>query len=166
MQWFMYSRYSYLFSVFSLIFSLLCIVHIFACFWYLTSQQNIAQRFNILVRTWVPPFNSDGSYDEDFSDLYTFDGNTTTFKEATYVQSLHQAILLIMGESMDNETDTEIWVSSFLMIIGAILMAIVFGEVSMYITNFYASTNMFQKKMTDLYESMEALGLPQNLQER
>ena len=162
----MYSRYSYLFSVFSLIFSLLCIVHIFACFWYLTSQQNIAQRFNILVRTWVPPFNSDGSYDEDFSDLYTFDGNTTTFKEATYVQSLHQAILLIMGESMDNETDTEIWVSSFLMIIGAILMAIVFGEVSMYITNFYASTNMFQKKMTDLYESMEALGLPQNLQER
>ena len=141
-------------------------MHVYACFWYLTSQDNIGQRFKLLIGTWYPNLNDDGSYDEDYDDAYHMEGNKTVFRTATYSMAFHQAVLMIMGESMDNETNTEIWVSSLLMIIGAILMAIVFGEVSMYITNFYASTNLFQKKMTDLYESMEALHLPQNLQER
>ncbi|GMI13091.1 hypothetical protein TrVE_jg2557 [Triparma verrucosa] len=168
MQWLMYSRYSYLFSVFYLLLTLFLMVHVYACLWYAISGLNIGQRFLIAVQTWFPPLNSDGSYDEDYDSSYKYDSeaNNTVFLEATYPMAFHQAVLMIMGESMDLETDGERWMSSVLMIAGSVLMAIVFGEVSMYITNFYASSNMFQKKMTDLYESMEALGLPQSLQER
>ncbi|GMH73294.1 hypothetical protein TL16_g06147 [Triparma laevis f. inornata] len=168
MQWLMYSRYSYLFSVFYLLLGLFVMVHVYACLWYAISGLNIGQRFLIAVKTWFPPLNEDGSYDEDYSNSYSYssESNVTKFLEATYPMAFHQAVLMIMGESMDLETDGERWMSSVLMIAGAVLMAIVFGEVSMYITNFYASSNMFQKKMTDLYESMEALGLPQSLQER
>ena len=168
MQRLMYSRYSYLFSVFYLLLGLFVMVHVYACLWYAISGLNIGQRFLIAVKTWFPPLNEDGSYDEDYSNSYSYssESNVTDFLEATYPMAFHQAVLMIMGESMDLETDGERWMSSVLMIAGAVLMAIVFGEVSMYITNFYASSNMFQKKMTDLYESMEALGLPQSLQER
>ena len=169
MQWLMYSRYSYLLNVFYLLIGLFCMVHVYACLWYVISELNIGQRFIIAVKTWNPPLTTDGHYDEDFAeDTYKYDSsrNKTVFVEASYTMAFHQAVLMIMGESMDMETDEERWMSSLLMIVGAVIMAIVFGEVSMYITNFYASSNMFQKKMTDLYESMEALGLPQSLQER
>ena len=110
MQWFMYSRYSYLFNVFSLIMTLLVLVHIYACFWYITSNNNIAQRFNLGVGTLNKDgLQEDGTYDESYTDLYSFDSsvNTTVFKSATYIQAFHQAVLIIMGESMDNETDLE-----------------------------------------------------------
>jgi len=98
--------------------------------------------------------------------FYDPETNQTHYKAATYGMAFHQATLMFMGESMDVQTDMERWMASILMLLGAIMMAWIFGEVSMYVTNFSASNNMFQKKMTDLYESMEALHLPQNLQER
>ena len=115
------------------------------------------------MKTFNPLLNEDGSYNEDSSSTVFFNASTgfLDFEEASYSMAVHQAVLMIMGESMDLETDSERWMSSLLMILGAVIMAVVFGEVSMYISNFYASSNMFQKKMTDLYESMEALGLPQ-----
>mmetsp|Transcript_14363 Transcript_14363/g.29565 ORF Transcript_14363/g.29565 Transcript_14363/m.29565 type:complete len:1255 (-) Transcript_14363:67-3831(-) len=170
MQWFMYSRYSYLFNVLNLIVALFIFAHFFACFWYMISKDNIAQRFHLEVGT-LNPEDKSGYCDDEVEECYHvydlhYTENITKFRAATYVQTFHQAVLMIMGESFENEVDSERWISSLMMIFGAICMAFIFGEVSMCITNFYASTNMFQKKMTDLYESMEALHLPQNLQER
>jgi hypothetical protein len=90
----------------------------------------------------------------------------TTFSEVHYTMAFHQAVLLFMGEGLAVQTDWERNLSSGLMVLGALTMAYIFGEVNMNILSFNASKNMFQKKMTDLYESMEALHLPQNLQER
>jgi hypothetical protein len=71
-----------------------------------------------------------------------------------------------MGESLELQSKKERMVASVAIVLGAIIMAFIFGEVSMSINNFSAAQNLFRKKMTDLYESMDALGLPQNLQER
>ncbi|GMI44435.1 hypothetical protein TrCOL_g5596 [Triparma columacea] len=167
MQWYMYSRYSYIFNLIYVIFTFIVLVHIYACIWFITSENNIAQRFSLKTGTINQLGVIDGVYDESYNDLYFLDSNNeTSFRMVNYWQAFHQAVLIINGESMDNETETELFISSLLMIVGAIVMAVTFGEVSMHITNFYASTNMFQKKMTDLYESMIALNLPQNLQER
>ena len=49
---------------------------------------------------------------------------------------------------------------------GSIILALVFGNVSMYIANFSANSSAYQRKMEYLFEIMKHLDLPQNLKKR
>jgi len=49
---------------------------------------------------------------------------------------------------------------------GSVIIAIIYGNVSMYIANYTANTTAYQRKMELLFESMTHLELPQNLKKR
>ena len=184
MQFLMYSRYNNLLSFFSLIVVIMVIVHYYACMWYFISGEKTLERFVFFDDSYEPlwyqidRFEEQSGENDDGKNLLDEDSivvNNTTFVPVletfdayneAYFHSIYQAVLLIMGESMDLTSKKERMWSIVGILVGAIVMALVFGEVSMSINNFSAANNLFRKKMTDLYESMEALGLPQNLQER
>jgi hypothetical protein len=50
--------------------------------------------------------------------------------------------------------------------LGSVMLATIFGNVSMYIANFSANTTAYQRKMEYLFESMNLLDLPQTLKSR
>ena len=50
--------------------------------------------------------------------------------------------------------------------LGSMLLALVFGNISILISNFSANETRYHKKMEYLYDSMNHLGLPQDLKSR
>ena len=72
-------------------------------------------------------------------------------------------MLLIQGEHIDPKSVEEKLYCSMLILIGSLVLALIFGNVSMYIANFSANATAYQRKMEYLFESMNHLELPQNL---
>lgn len=49
---------------------------------------------------------------------------------------------------------------------GSILMAYIFGEIAVLISNFYARSSRYQAKMEYLFETMNRMGLPAEIEKR
>jgi CRP-like cAMP-binding protein len=74
--------------------------------------------------------------------------------------------MLTAGENLSPITIPEKIISFILILFGSIFMAIIFGEVAVAISNFYARQSRYQTKMEYLFESMKRMDLPSEIQSR
>ena len=85
---------------------------------------------------------------------------------ARYSTAFYNSMLLIQGEHIEPISVVEKFYCSSLILVGSIVLAVIFGNVSMYIANFSANSTAYQRKMEYLFESMNHLALPQQLKHR
>ncbi|KDO34164.1 hypothetical protein SPRG_19016 [Saprolegnia parasitica CBS 223.65] len=137
-RWILYSRYSHLIRLVTMILAFIFVVHIMACVW-------------------------NGS-------VATIGWQNTAFQQGTtvdlYVLSYFFTLVTLVGQNMALETQGEYMFSIYLLLMGSMLMAIVFGNVANLLSNFYENQNSYKKKMEWLFESMGSMQLPLDLQNR
>jgi len=83
-----------------------------------------------------------------------------------YVIDLYASLCLLLGESLmhENVTDEQALVAMLTMLIGAVVLAAVFGNVAMLVTNYNISKTRLMEKMEQVNESMKSCRLPIELQ--
>jgi len=136
-RWLQYSRHANLLRLVRLVVSFLVINHYVACFWYGTVM-------------------SDRTRAQDAStDLLHL-----------YIVAFYQSLLVVMGQNIAVYDDSEYIFCVLAMVVGAVLMAVVFGNVAILIANYYESQSSHQKKMEWLFASMNRMKLPYDLQNR
>ncbi len=123
-NWIMYSRYANLWRLFSLIVSIFLATHFVACGMYAVATKD----------------NFDGIKSDD------------VFHQ--YVGAYYCALLLLMGESLSMETVEEQIFAIFTTVLGAVSMAVIFGNVALVVDNFSANGTKYQKKKESLFEAM------------
>lgn len=136
-RWLQYSRHANLFRLVRLVVSFLVINHYLACIWY------------GLVA-------SDENKAQDASKSSSH----------LYFSSLYTCLLVVMGQNITIYDDSEYLFCILVMVIGAVIMAVVFGNVAILIANYYESQSSHQKKMEWLFASMNRMKLPFELQNR
>ncbi|KAF0711627.1 hypothetical protein As57867_005158, partial [Aphanomyces stellatus] len=138
-RWFLYSRYAHLFRLGMLVLGFGVIVHMFACIWFgLVAEEN----WNMVI------FNA------DFSVI------------SPYMLSYYVSMQTVVGNNQLFQSDSEYTFTSCVIIFGAVVMAVVFGNVAILIENFYADQNSYKGKMESLFAVMNLLRLPSDLQLR
>ncbi|KAJ0396381.1 hypothetical protein ATCC90586_005047 [Pythium insidiosum] len=83
-----------------------------------------------------------------------------------YLVSFYSMMLVIMGQNIDVFEDGEYAFCIAGMLFGAVLMAVVFGNVAILIANYYENQSNHQRKMEWLFASMSRMKLPMDLQNR
>lgn len=138
-RWLQYSRHANLLRLVRLVLVFLVINHYVACIWYgvVASDETKAQEA----------------------------GNNNNPLHL-YFASYYLSILVVMGQNITIYNDTEYVFCIFVMVFGAVLMAVVFGNVAILIANYYESQSSHQKKMEWLFASMNRMKLPNELQNR
>ncbi|OQS01458.1 Voltage-gated Ion Channel (VIC) Superfamily [Achlya hypogyna] len=137
-RWILYSRYSHLIRLFTMIVAFIFVVHIKACIWH----------GSVAAVGWQNA---------------TFGSGTDV---DVYVLSYFFTLVTLVGQNMNLTTQAEYIFAIYLLIMGAMLMAIVFGNVANLLSNFYENQNNYKRKMEWLFESMGAMKLPLDLQNR
>ena len=90
-----------------------------------------------------------------------------TFKSVRYAIVMYDALLTILGESVDGVyTSSERLFFTTFMLLGAVFNAVLFGQVALAVTSFQRSSLRYQEKMADVYEHMRSLKLPGEVQTR
>lgn len=138
-RWLQYSRHANLLRLVRLVLVFLVINHYVACIWYgvVASDETKAQEVSN---------NPDPVH--------------------LYFASYYLSILVVMGQNITIYDDTEYIFCIFVMVFGAVLMAVVFGNVAILIANYYENQSSHQKKMEWLFASMNRMKLPNELQNR
>lgn len=136
-RWLQYSRHANLFRLTRLVLGFFVLTHYTACIWY-------------------------GGVASD--EMKSQDTSTNAFHQ--YLLSFYMTLLVIMGQNFTLYDDTEYVFCILVAVAGAILMAVVFGNVAMLIANYYESQSSHQKKMEWLFASMNRMQLPLDLQTR
>ncbi|ETL87122.1 hypothetical protein, variant 1 [Phytophthora nicotianae] len=136
-RWLQYSRHANLLRLVRLVVSFLVINHYVACFWYGLVMSD---------RTRALDSSTDARH--------------------LYVVAFYQSLLVVMGQNIAVYEDTEYIFCVLVMVVGAVLMAVVFGNVAILIANYYESQSSHQKKMEWLFASMNRMKLPYDLQNR
>jgi len=94
------------------------------------------------------------------------DHHATMSTGEQYVASFYYAVQLIQGQGNFTGTWEENLFSTFVILIGSVILAIVFGEVAMLVSNFNANTTSYRQKMEGVCATMDKMNLPAKLQER
>ncbi|GMH97435.1 hypothetical protein TrVE_jg3233 [Triparma verrucosa] len=170
--WFQYSRHSNLLRLFTLVIGVIVVIHYMTCFFFPVMQNKWLSRLDCEDLT-LPDFEDyigDASLHDavgygDGAPLQSCTGNTTSVA-TQYATAFYNSMLLIQGEHIDPKSVEEKLYCSMLILIGSLVLALIFGNVSMYIANFSANATAYQRKMEYLFESMNHLELPQNLKKR
>ncbi|RHY32413.1 hypothetical protein DYB32_002577 [Aphanomyces invadans] len=138
-RWFLYSRYAHLIRLITLVVAFGVIVHVFACVWFgVVADDEWAQVI----------------YDASLDDVNP------------YLLSFYLALQTILGQNQLLQNDREYTFSSCVILVGAVVMAVVFGNVAILISNFYNDQNRYKSKMETLFSGMRLLRLPRELQMR
>ncbi|OQS01471.1 Voltage-gated Ion Channel (VIC) Superfamily [Achlya hypogyna] len=138
-RWLLHSRYAHLVRLLSLIIGLAVVIHYLACIWYgLVADQH-----------WM-------------SDMYST--NTTVVN--VYLLSYYYTLTAVYGQSITLQTDEEYAFSTVVIVMGSLLIALVYGNVAVLVSNFYDDQNSYKHKMESLFASMELMRLPRELQRR
>jgi len=132
----LYSKYTSAFRLVAWILGIFIINHFIACIWWAVASESI----------------KDMRHEKDQS--------------SDYVTAYFQSVLLMMGEKIDLTTNNAKFFAVVIIIVLSIFVAVLFGEVAMLVTSFNANSQKYQRKMTELYEAMDTMGLPVTLQER
>jgi hypothetical protein len=135
-NWIMYSRYANLWRLFSLIVSIFLSAHFLACGWNAVATK------------------------ENFTGM----DSDNTFEQ--YIGAYYYALLLLMGEELLTETVGEQIFAILTIVLGAVSMAVIFGNVALVVSSFSANGTKYQKKKESLYEAMTYMSLPPDLQDR
>ncbi|KAG1705231.1 hypothetical protein DVH05_004162 [Phytophthora capsici] len=136
-RWLQYSRHANLLRLVRLVVSFLVINHYVACFW-----------FGLVMSAQTRALDP------------------STDSAHLYVVAFYQSLLVVMGQNITVYEDTEYIFCVLAMVVGAVLMAVVFGNVAILIANYYESQSSHQKKMEWLFASMNRMKLPYDLQNR
>ncbi|KAG7380823.1 hypothetical protein PHYPSEUDO_006756 [Phytophthora pseudosyringae] len=83
-----------------------------------------------------------------------------------YIADYYYAVSLIQGQGNASGTIEENLYSSVAIIVGSVVLAIVFGNVAMLVSNFNANSTNYHRKMEAVYETMDKMDLPLRLRER
>ena len=83
-----------------------------------------------------------------------------------YVLAFYESVLLLMGEQLSLGSDSERVFASIAIVLGAVVLAIIFGEVAMLIAKVNNKAFTYRQKMTKLYDAMAVAGLHKTLQDR
>ncbi|EGZ16394.1 hypothetical protein PHYSODRAFT_316353 [Phytophthora sojae] len=127
-EWLRYSRYSHLLGIAQLMWLVLLIAHYMACFWHVVTTESNANA------------NANGALSQKQSVL------------EQYVADYYYAVSLIQGQGGSFGTWGENLYSSVAIIVGSVILAIVFGNVAMLVSNFNANTTNYHRKMEALRE--------------
>lgn len=134
--WLLYSRYSHLMRLTWLLVAILLIAHYLACAW------------KMLQLPTSPT---------DVSDHVAFE---------EYAACFYGAMQLLEGQGLDTETLAQNAFSSIAVLFGSVVLAIIYGHVTMLVSNFNANSTGYQRKMEVVFAIMGKMQLPASLRER
>lgn len=84
-----------------------------------------------------------------------------------YVSDVYYSILLIQGQGSSRGTSVQQNIFSiFAVLLGSVVLAIMFGNVAMLVSNFHASSTNYQRKMEVIFATMNKMKLPLELRQR
>ena len=129
-----YSTLSNWLKLCRLIFAILLLCHYMACLLYITSSG-----------LWFRLEDCDGVPCSEASTAMQ------------YITSFYTIFLLINGAETEPRSDEERVFAIFAILVGSIMVATIFGNVSIIIMNFTANQYAYRKKMESLYENMNCL---------
>mmetsp|Transcript_4461 Transcript_4461/g.8634 ORF Transcript_4461/g.8634 Transcript_4461/m.8634 type:complete len:648 (+) Transcript_4461:217-2160(+) len=128
-----------------IIFNLFLFCHLVACFWFLITSYE---------KKWSPPKDT-GRIDRFYDDgelLYP------------YMVSLHYTILMIVGCDVLPYTSWENLYCSFVMVSGNIMIAALFGQMTLLLQSLNYKTSNFHEQLDTANQAMTNIGLPIKLQ--
>ncbi|RLN70683.1 hypothetical protein BBJ28_00018828 [Nothophytophthora sp. Chile5] len=83
-----------------------------------------------------------------------------------YIADYYYAVSLIQGQGNTVGSWDENLFSSIAIIMGSVVLATVFGNVAMLVSNFNANSTNYHRKMEAVYATMDKMDLPPQLRER
>lgn len=83
-----------------------------------------------------------------------------------YAANFYDALQLLQGQGLATYTISQSTFASFSVLVGSVMLAIVFGNVAMLVSNFNANSTTYQRKMETVFAIMSKLQLPTLLRER
>ena len=86
--------------------------------------------------------------------------------EFRYTHSFYLSLLMMLGEEIGPITVAEQVYCSFAILTGAVIVAVMFGNVAILVSSFYADVTAYNQKMENVCRFMKHLGLPVELQQR
>ncbi|KAH8049418.1 cyclic nucleotide-gated ion channel [Aureococcus anophagefferens] len=149
-------------NVLLLLFVLMVIMHATACAWHgVTTREHWERRVEAVNEHAREDFGDDA---EDAGAGEVRYGNTS--RRWLYIMALYESVLILMGEDIDISAERELAFAIVAIIICAVLLAIVFGQVSVLISNMNERPQAYRKKLAKLDDAMRQDNLPEVLQDR
>ncbi|KAI1291721.1 Potassium voltage-gated channel subfamily H member 8 [Halotydeus destructor] len=153
-----YSQYSYIIlTLLMLMFSL--VAHWLACLWYVIAVEEIE----------LNPSNWDVSWLHQLSLRLGYDVLNKTDVASAYITALYFTTSSLTSVGFGNvaaNTNAEKVFSVFIMLIGALMHAVVFGNVTAIIQRMYARRSIYQTKLRDLKDFFRLHQIPKQLKQR
>lgn len=137
------SKSTYILKIVKLVAMVLLLAHFMACIWYsITDTEQPHGGF--LAREYFE--------------------NPDTI----YLRTLYHTIAMLISDQGGVEplTAVDFIFCSLCMILGAVAISVVFGQMALIISNMNAQKSVFQKKMEKIHTSMKYLNLPSSLRQR
>ncbi|KAH8066677.1 cyclic nucleotide-gated ion channel [Aureococcus anophagefferens] len=157
-----FSKYSNALNVLLLLFVLMVIMHATACAWHgVTTREHWERRVEAFNEHAREDFGDDA---EDAGAGEVRYGDTS--RRWLYIMALYESVLILMGEDIDISAERELAFAIVAIIICAVLLAIVFGQVSVLISNMNERPQAYRKKLAKLDDAMRQDNLPEVLQDR
>ncbi|XP_077997562.1 voltage-gated delayed rectifier potassium channel KCNH8-like [Glandiceps talaboti] len=153
-----YSNYSavvisFLMCMFALV------AHWLACIWYVIGKQESDNQENHFTAGWLHELYHD--LDLDFQNLTTTD--------TMYITSLYYTLSTITSVGFGNvsaNTNSEKIFTIVIMLIGALMHAVIFGNVTAIIQRMYSRRALYQARERDLKEFVRSHNIPKPLKQR
>ena len=173
-----YSRYGHLLRLFKNLFYIVLLCHYGACAWYGIAGPRVGDHgwFQYECVSIFQRCDDDLRYNTTTEQMMCYERcNYSAMSQyelgnhfpTLYVTSYFAIIaMMTAGENLSPITISEKIGSIIFILGGSILMAIMFGEVAVLISNFYARQSKYQTKMEYLFESMKRMGLPPEIEKR
>lgn len=83
-----------------------------------------------------------------------------------YSACFYGAMQLLQGQGLGADTLAQNVFSSFAVLTGSVVLAIIYGHVTMLVSNFNANSTSYQRKMEVVFAIMDKMALPAALRER
>jgi CRP-like cAMP-binding protein len=128
-----------------IIFNLFLFNHLIACFWFLLVSSE---------KKWKPP------KDHDRQDIFYDDGEFLY----PYTVCLYYGMLMVMGVDILPQTSSELMYGSFVMVLGNLVIAALFGQMTLLLQSLNHKTSMFHEQLDTANQAMTNIGLPLTLQ--
>lgn len=121
-------------------------VHLTGCMWFLAVST---------TEDWIPVQNLGSDYEIFESDVWT-----------QYFTSFYHAVWLLTGGEVAPRTPFQAAISSIFIIIGALITAVMFGEMAVLMTNLNRRETEFQEILDGALVTMHNMKLPEELTNR
>jgi len=133
------------FRIFQLLFFLLLLVHWIGCIWYMLVSS---------MDSWIPPKDLDAG-ETDFYRISNLRKYTVVF---------YYAILLIVGNESAPRTTSQTIFSSLVVIMGAIVTALIFGNMAALMATINKKDSHLQEQIDFVSTTMRSIKLPEDIQ--